>query len=219
MAIRRLVARGRVAALLSVVALAVAWGPGAQVASACDCGGPGDAAAVAGSSVAFTGMLVERIDPDPLVTSADPVGYVFDVSLVHKGTLGSRVEVESAWASASCGAVIAEDVPMLVIARAKGEQLVTDGCSGTRAITEFDGPPEIDGWPPATSTTGKPDAPSGAADVAAPETRTACEAGAGDCGDQGGSAVYTFVIAIGLGASLAAAGLLFGVWLVRRPAR
>lgn len=219
MAIRRLVARAGIAALLSLVTLVVSWGSGAQVASACDCSIPADdAAAVEGSDAAFTGTLVERIDPDPLLTSSDPVRYVFDVSLVHKGTIGSRVEVESAWASASCGAVISANSPMLVVTRAEGERLITAQCSGTRPITEIVGPPQIDGWPPAMSTAGVPERPDTDAS-AAPAARNGCDEGAAECEDQGGGADSTLGIVLAAVAILLATGLVAGLWLLRRSAR
>lgn len=220
MGIRRRAAMGAVAALLCMLAMAVSWGPGAQVASACDCNRPADdATATAAADVAFTGTLVERIDPDPLVTSADPVRYVFDVELIHKGQVGPRVEVESAWDSASCGAVIAADSPMFVVARNEEERLVTALCSGTRPITDVVGPPAIEGLPPDTSSTTEPepsDADADADETASASARTSCDESAGDCVDQGGGSSVLILVAIA--AALLAAGIAAGVWRVRRSA-
>lgn len=143
--------------LFALAAVVMSWGPGAQVASACDCSGPGsDVEAVERSDAAFTGTLTDRIEPDPVVTSADPVRYVFDVQLVHKGPIGARVEVESALSSASCGAVISAEVPMFVVVRRDGDRYVTAQCSGTRPLTDADGPATIAGQPPPPSRAALP---------------------------------------------------------------
>ncbi len=207
-----------VLAVLSAVA--VSWGPGAEVASACDCQGPAsDAEAVERSDVAFTGTLVERIDPDPLVTSADAVRYVFDVELVHKGSVGPRVEVESAFSSASCGAVISDEFPMFVVATEEGDRLVTRLCAGNRPITDLEGPPQIDGQAPTPPADQLQQQPTSTDEVAAPAARTSCEEGSVDCDDTGGSADYTLIASLAAGAALAVAAAAGVVWLTRRRTR
>jgi hypothetical protein len=219
MAIRRTAAKGGAAALSTLVAIAISWGPGVQTASACDCSSPrDDAVALDGADAAFTGTLVERIDPDPVISSADPVRYVFDVAVVHKGTVGPRVEVESAWDGASCGAAISADSPMFVVARDDGERLTTAQCSGTRPLTDPAGPPQLHGEPPATSVTESAQPPDREVS-AAPSTRTSCEEGAGDCDDQGGGASSTPVVLLAVVAAVAAIAAAGLVAVARRARR
>lgn len=197
-----LLPRCGVAALVTLGALAVAWGPGAGVAVACDCSWPtSDAEAMATADLASTGTLVERIDPDPVVTSADPVRYVFDVQLVHKGAIGARVEVESALYGASCGATIVDDVPMFVVARTDGDRLVTSMCSGTRPIDEQNGPPAIDGHPPVTApaTSAPESAPLDSDLVAAAEAAPTDDHGDGTVGVLAAVAVVSAVALAGTG--------------------
>lgn len=169
--------------------------------------------------MAFTGTLVERIDPDPLVTSADAVRYLFDVELVHKGSVGPRVEVESAFSSASCGAVISDELPMFVVATEEGDRLVTSLCAGNRPITNLEGPAQISDQAPTPPADQRQQQPTSTDEVVAPAARTSCEEGSRDCDDTGGSADYTLVVSLAAGAALAMAAVAGAVWLARRRAR
>lgn len=205
-----------VLAILSAVL--VSWGPGAELASACDCQGPAsDAEAVARSDVAFTGVLVDRIDPDPLRSSADAVRYVFEVQLVHKGSVGARVEVESAFSSASCGAVISEEFPAFVVATDEGDRLVTWLCDGNRPITGVEGPPQVDGRPPPPADQ-RQQHPTSTDEVAAPSARSSCDQGAGNCDDTDGSADFSRIASMAAGPALLIAAATGAVWVARRRA-
>jgi hypothetical protein len=211
--------RSGVVVLAVLSAVAVSWGPGAEVARACSCQVPeSEAEAVERSDVAFTGRLVERIDPDPLLTSSDAVRYVFEVELVHKGSVGPRVEVESAVQSTSCGAVVSEEFPMFVVASKEGGRLTTSLCAGNRPITDLEGPPRIAGQAPAPPA-GQRQQPTSTDEVAAPAARASCEDGSVDCDDTGGRTDYTLIASLAAGAALAVAAAAGAVWMSRRRAR
>jgi len=215
---RTMAVRAGAAVLMALGAVGVTWGPGATVASACDCQGPAtDAAAIELSDAAFTGTLVGRIDPDPLVTSADPVRYVFDVELVHKGEVGARVEVESAWSGASCGATIAADQPMFVVARVEGDRLTTAQCSGTRPVAEPRGGPLIGGHAPSTSPTIEPSPAPMTDELAAHGARGTCGESDARCVDTVSTGSSAWVVALAAGAVLAGAGIA-AWWLMGRRA-
>lgn len=77
----------------------------ASPSQACSCALGGVADFANRSDAVFTGTLVEvRMPPERrIISSADPVTYVFDVDRVYAGEVGATAEVTTARFGASCG--------------------------------------------------------------------------------------------------------------------
>ena len=213
--LRRAIGRLVATAVLSAALLLLGWGPGIQVAAACDCTIPSDDEALDASDAVFSGRLVERIEPEVLQSSADEVRYVFEVDLVHKGTVGVRAEVFSAWSGGSCGAAIDDSAPHVVFAREVDGRLVTTMCSGSRPLDASSAPVPFEG----TAPTIQPEPgtrPERAAEVAGEEAAPAeCIDGVSACPDDESVADRSVVAAAGAALAVAAFAAT-GLGLARR---
>ncbi len=96
----------RVLAAITLLAVAVTWVPwSAQPASACTCAQRDPVTMLNEADAAFVGRPIAHEIPNdgPVISSADPVVYTFEVERAVKGDIGDQVEVHSLRLGASCG--------------------------------------------------------------------------------------------------------------------
>lgn len=76
-----------------------------EPAFACSCALRDPETRLENSEAAFIGRVISRVNPPQkqIMSSADPVTYVFAVEYVAKGNLANFVEVLSPFSGASCG--------------------------------------------------------------------------------------------------------------------
>jgi hypothetical protein len=109
----------------------------AQQAYACSCIPPAPPLeSMANSDAVFSGKVM-RIDADeaPIMSSADPVKVVFDVSRVWKGAEEGAIALSTARESASCGYNFVVGEEYLVYANTSETGLTTGLCSRTMPLS------------------------------------------------------------------------------------
>jgi hypothetical protein len=109
----------------------------AQQAYACSCIPPAPPLeSMANSDAVFSGKVM-RIDADeaPIMSSADPVKVVFDVSRVWKGAEEGAIALSTARESASCGYNFVVGEEYLVYANNSETGLTTGLCNRTMPLS------------------------------------------------------------------------------------
>jgi hypothetical protein len=146
------VTRRRLAGLLGLgLALALLLAVPPMRAVACSCAMPDPLEASARAEAVFVGAVVDRRAPAPgaMVSSADPVEYLFAVEEVRKGPVVSTLVVSSPLSGASCGTEFAIGSRWLVYgSRAEGGALTTHLCEPNELLSDTaDLPDEPVRWP------------------------------------------------------------------------
>lgn len=116
----------RKTAVLTLLAAALVFGPGAQPAGACTCLVRDRAAQIEAAQVVFTGVAhrVRDVAPDRLAAT-------FDVTAVFKGAAPRRVSIATASQPEACGTPFREGKAYAVFATGSALSLTTGLCSGT----------------------------------------------------------------------------------------
>lgn len=142
-----------------------------QRAYACSCIGPGSAAEeLERSTAVFAGTVVDVADANrgPIISSADPIAFTFQVTRVWKGPIHTTLIISSARGGASCGYEFEVGREYLVYADGTETHLQASLCSRTqplsvagedlKALGEGERPtpepPELDETPPLSAPIG-----------------------------------------------------------------
>lgn len=144
--------RRRLAGLLGLaLALALLLVGTPMRAAACSCAMPNPIEATARAEAVFVGAVADRRGPaaGQMVSSADPVEYLFAVEEVRKGPIVSTVVVATALSGASCGMEFALGSRWLVYGtRAQDGALTTHLCEPNELLSDTaDLPDEPVRWP------------------------------------------------------------------------
>lgn len=127
--------RSLVAILTVLVLVAASWQP----TFACSCiMPPPPLDALASSDAVFSGRVTGQFDANlgPMVSSADPVRYTFEVKQVWKGAANPSIVVSSARDGASCGYTFEQGREYLVYANTLEGGLETSLCSRTAQLAQ-----------------------------------------------------------------------------------
>ncbi|WP_237566613.1 hypothetical protein [Paenibacillus sp. EZ-K15] len=106
---------------------------------ACSCAGPPTVEeSLERSAAIFAGKVTKLVGPKPklVMSSADPVHVMLEVTEVWKGELAGMTELTTAMSSASCGYdQFAVGSEFLVFASVESGQLRTGMCDGTKLLS------------------------------------------------------------------------------------
>jgi hypothetical protein len=122
--------------VLILLLLALMVGASPQRAYACSCMIPGPPLQeMANSAAVFSGRVVHMEAPTgPMISSADPVLVVFDVSEVWKGPEEAQIRLTTARDSASCGYEFMMGEEYLVYAYTQDNGLAAGLCTRTMLL-------------------------------------------------------------------------------------
>lgn len=96
----------RILAAITLLAVAITWVPwSVQPAAACTCAQRDPVTMLNEADAAFVGRPIAQEIPNdgPVISSADPVVYTFEVEQAVKGDMGDQVQVHSLRYGMSCG--------------------------------------------------------------------------------------------------------------------